>query len=388
MRLRTALAALALAATAGGASGALPALPRVSAGFTIERIATVPQARELAFTPSGDLFVGTYGPNVYIVPNADAAGPPAQPSVFASFADPPAAGVAVRANDLYVGTQFAIRRLPYRPGDRHAAGAAVEVHAVRTSEIDRDHETTSLTFARGTLYAAVGSSCNACDPELDATRATVDRVEAGNLVPVAIRIRNAIALATDPATGSVWAGVAGEDDLPLGHPYEIFDPVTLHRGVANYGWPYCYENRKPNPVARWSGRDCSATVLPRVVFPAYETPIGAVFYPSRPTGRYAFPAPFRGGAFVTLHGSWHGPAQGLPGFVAPQVVFVPMRADVPVVPVDWSNPRAQWQTFVTGYQRGATAVRIGRPTGIAVGPQGDLFIADDLSGAIYRVRPR
>ena len=31
--------------------------------------------------------------------------------------------------------------------------------------------------------------------------------------------------------------------------------------------------------------------------------------------------------------------------------------------------------------------RIGRPTGVAVGPQGDLFVADDQTGNIYRIRP-
>ncbi|MGH8165553.1 MAG: hypothetical protein ACREP1_14600 [Rhodanobacteraceae bacterium] len=30
---------------------------------------------------------------------------------------------------------------------------------------------------------------------------------------------------------------------------------------------------------------------------------------------------------------------------------------------------------------------MGRPTGIAVGPLGDLFVADDQTGAIYRIRP-
>ena len=55
-----------------------------------------------------------------------------------------------------------------------------------------------------------------------------------------------------PQTGTLWAGVAGQDELPHGHPYEIFDAVTLHEGVADYGWPHCYENRKPV-----DGHDCS-----------------------------------------------------------------------------------------------------------------------------------
>jgi glucose/arabinose dehydrogenase len=128
--------------------------------------------------------------------------------------------------------------------------------------------------------------------------------------------------------------------------------------------------------------------VPRVVFPAYETPIGAAFYPEKLSGPHAFPVKYRGGAFVALHGSWHGPAQGLSGYVPPRVVFVAMHGDVPATPVHWSDPTAQWSEFVGGYQAGASIRRIGRPTGIAIGPQGDLFVADDQTGAIYRIRPR
>jgi glucose/arabinose dehydrogenase len=239
----------------------------------------------------------------------------------------------------------------------------------------------------GTLYAAVGSTCDAC-VETDPTRATIGRVENGTYAPVAVHIRNAIALTVNPNTGSLWAGVAGEDYLPIGHPYEIFDDVSSHAPPANYGWPYCYEAQRRNPVARWQGHDCGGTVVPRVVLPAYETPIGAAFYPRHARGKFSFAAQYAGGAFITLHGSWHGPAQGLSGYVPPRVVFVPMNGDAPKRPVNWSDPSTQWTPFVTGYQEGSRIARSGRPTGIAVGPQGDLFIADDQTGAIYRVRPR
>ncbi|MBV9276966.1 MAG: hypothetical protein JOZ97_01875, partial [Candidatus Eremiobacteraeota bacterium] len=232
-------------------------------------------------------------------------------------------------------------------------------------------------FANGKLYASVGSSCNVCDPEVDATRATIQQMNPNGkaLAPRAIHIRNAIALATNPVTGAVWAGVAGQDELAQGHPYEIFDPITLHQGVADYGWPYCYEDRR----ATTATHHCGDVVVPRVVFPAYDTPIGAVFYPANPKGRYAFPRRYWGGAFVTMHGSWHQPP------VAPRVVFVPMHGDTPLKPVDWQNPNVQWSEFVGGFQS-PSGDRIGRPTGIAVGPQGDLFVADDAADAIYRIR--
>lgn len=359
-------------------------LPHVAHGFTIERIATVEGARELAAAPNGDLFVGTDDANVYIVPNADShAG---NPSVFATFDNAPAAGVALGAQSLYVGTQFGVYAIPYRAGDRRASSAPVKLAAVRPSGIARDHQTTSVAYRDGTLFASVGSSCNACDPDLDATRATIQQIDlhTKSMTPYAVRIRNAIALAVNPATQSLWAGVAGVDDLPAYHPYEIFDDVTSHPRPVNYGWPVCYENRRVKPQRPGT---CADTPVPRVVMPAYETPIGAVFYPQDLHGTYAFPPAYRGGAFVTLHGSWHGPSDGLTGYVPPRVVFIPMHGDMPAHAANWTDPTTQWTSFIDGYQSGGTIERIGRPTGIAVAVDGSLFVADDETGAIYRIRP-
>jgi len=352
----------------------LGVMPTVERGFSIAQIATIGGARELTAAPNGDLFVGTVGSDVYIIPHADSQGSADSPRVFAHFDDSPAAGVALFGNTLYVGTQFAVWRLPYHAGDLHARAAPQKIAAVRTSGAARDHVTTSVAVARGVLYASVGSSCNACR-DIDTTRATVGRVAGGKYIVIARNIRNAIALTANENTGSIWAGVAGQDELPQGHPYEIFDAVTAHAPVVNYGWPDCYENHR--------GTNCNGVAVSRVALPAYATPIGAVFYPQHPHGRYAFPARYDGGAFVTVHGSWHGPP-----YVAPRVVFIPMRGDTPQAPVDWKDPNKQWREFAGGYQDGTSEQRVGRPTGITVGPQSDLFLADDMTGAIYRIRPR
>jgi glucose/arabinose dehydrogenase len=361
-------------------------MPQVVNGFTIERIATIDGARELAVAPNGDLFVGTLGPDVQVVPDAESDHPGA-PQNFASFDNSPAAGVSFGPDALYVGTQFAVYRIPYRAGDRHARSSPEKIGTVRPSGIARDHETTTVAYVDGTLYASVGSSCDACQPELDDTRASIQRIDLSTkqMIPEAQHIRNAVALAVDPSTHTLWAGVAGMDHLPPGQPYEIFDAITSHHAPVNYGWPRCYDNQRSD--TEYSG-DCSTTPIPRVIFPAYETPIGAVFYPTDQNGRYAFPSQYRGGVFVTLRGSWHGPAQGLSGFIPPRVVFVPMQGDTPAHPANWNDPSTQWIQFVGGYQEGGTDKRIGRPTGIAVGTDGSLFVADDQAGAIYRIRPK
>jgi len=350
--------------------------PTLPTGFTAVTIAHVARAREIAVAPNGDLFVGTSGRAVYVIPHAE--GAPGQPRIFIRLPDQPAAGVAFGPGYLYIGAQFGVYRVPYHLGDVSASQAPQKIAALRPSGIARDHTTTSVAFAGGHLYASVGSSCNNCVPELDATRATIQEMnpDGSGMHPRAVHIRNAIALAVNENTGTLWAGVAGQDELAPGHPYEVFDPVSLHPGTPDYGWPYCNEDHVPVR----SGIDCSNQTVARVVFPAYVTPIGAAFYPGRPQGRYAFPQTYWGGAFVTFHGSWHEPLR------PPRVVFVPMKGDRPLKPVDWQNPGAQWSEFAGGFQD-ETGHRFARPTGIAVGPQGDLFVADDESGSIFRIRP-
>jgi glucose/arabinose dehydrogenase len=382
------LAFFVLAADVHAASGL-----HVPSGFTIETIASVGGARELATLPNGDLIVGTEGQNVYIVPDAE--GTSGAPRVFASFDDDRAAGVAyaVARHEIYVATMHGVWAIPYRR--ERAATQPRKIADVRTGPVapgtDGDvHTTTSVAYAKGLVYAAAGSSCNAtmddgAKPcaEVDPTRAAVSvmKPEGSGFMQRAKRIRNAIALAVNPQTGSLWVGDAGQDDLPSGHPYEFLDNLSAHPGDADYGWPECEENHR----AYVQGANCSKTVEPLVEVPAYSTIIGATFYPAHRSGRYVFPASYRGGLFVAVHGSWH--TRDGCSAEPPRVVFVAMSGDRPAKSVDWTNPATQWTNFVTAFQSGCTD-RIGRPTGIAVGPQGSLFIADDDAGVIYRVRPK
>jgi glucose/arabinose dehydrogenase len=364
---------------------AAPALT-VPAGFKLETLAVISSARQLAPLPNGDLLVATSSNKVFLVANAEATGAANAPVLFTTTSDAPAQSVTFVSSSctIYVGTMGGIYSMPYV--DAQQSATANKIASVRTGSIapnsDGDvHITTSVAFAAGKLYASVGSSCNAC-VEVDPTRSTIQELDpsGSNMTTRATRIRNAIALATNPATGTLWAGGAGQDNLPLGHPYEYFDAVTLHPGIADYGWPDCEENH-----TAYASASCSSTVAPLVELPAYSTLIGAAFYPTVPTGAHAFPSIYRGGLFITAHGSWHT-ANGA-YYSAPRVVYVPMNGDTPQIPVNWSDPTKQWTEFVGGFQLSNGTTRIGRPAGIAVGVQGSLFVADDQNGTVYRIRP-
>ena len=230
-------------------------------------VARVAGARELAAGPGDSLFVGTLHGDVMLV--RDAEGNPHAPEVFAHIDEAPDAGVSVGGDSFYVGTRFGVWRIPLASGEARlasdkaaAAGKPVKIESVRPGN-GGGHSTTSLAIAGGRVYAGVGSSCNACT-ESDPTRATIQEfgLDGGPLHAKAVHIRNAIALAIDPS-GTLWAGVAGQDELEHGHPYEIFDAVTRHQGVVDYGWPTCYENhRQAAPDA-----DCShqPEELPRLL---------------------------------------------------------------------------------------------------------------------------
>ena len=364
---------------------AQPAALTVPPGLTIQTIAHVPEARELAALPNGDVLVGTSGDSVYIVPRAEGPGPAGAPGIFATVGDAPAQGVAfARAIcSVFIATQHAVYRIAYRDGDLTAAQpqkiAAVRQGAVAPNSDGDVHSSSSVAFAQGKVYVGVGSSCNAC-VETDRTRATIQEMnpDGSAMTARATRIRNAIALAANPASGHLWVGGAGQDALPTLHPYEFMDDLSSHAGVANYGWPDCEEQR----TAYRPGANCTETVVPKIEFPAYQTHIGAAFYPVSQPGTHGLGPPYSGALLVASHGSWHAPGGCT---IAPEVDYVPMRGDMPAIPVDWRDPKKQSKPLVTGFQNGCSA-RTGRATGITVGSQGSIFIADDVNGVIYRVR--
>src|SRR5690348_13522988 len=181
MSRHVAIFALMLTACGGGGSsqpqtpaGAPPvpaARPTIANGLKFEVIANVAGARELSFAPNGDLFVGTLASKIFIVPGADSTSTAGSPHVFADLGDAPAAGVAVDASAgaIYAGTQSGVYRIAYSTGDQSAHSPAEKIAAVRSNGAG-GHETTSVAVSGSTLYASVGSSCDACT-ERDPTRA-------------------------------------------------------------------------------------------------------------------------------------------------------------------------------------------------------------------------
>ena len=86
----------------------------------------------------------------------------------------------------------------------------------------------------------------------------------------------------------------------------------------------------------------------------------------------SFPLRYAGGAFVGQHGSWNRrPAVGY------KVVFVPFAN---------GTPSGAPEDFLTGFLDANGNAR-GRPVGVAFDKKGDLLVADDVGGRIWRVTP-
>jgi glucose/arabinose dehydrogenase len=160
----------------------------------------------------------------------------------------------------------------------------------------------------------------------------------------------------------------------------------MHRIVqgTDMGWPYTYWDgaRHERLVAPDYGGDGKKLALRG----KYATPVVA-FQPMRPAildlafyDGTRFPPKYRHGAFLAMHG---GGADGtvLPeGHAGYSVAFVPFAGNKAGKPVD----------FITGFAGASPADRnvkaaAYRPVGVAVGPEGDLYVADSNKGRIWRI---
>jgi len=176
-------------------------------------------------------------------------------------------------------------------------------------------------------------------------------------------LRNPSALATQPVTGQVWAGVNERDEIG---PDLVPDYITSVRQGAFYGWPYSYWGQHVDVRAQPQNQALvAAAVAPDYSLGSHVAALGLAF------SNASMGAQFADGAFVGEHGSWNrDPPVGF------KVVFVPFRDGKPVgEPVD----------FVTGFLRDGKAR--GRPVGVTVDPRGALIVADDLSNTVWRVTP-
>jgi mono/diheme cytochrome c family protein len=88
-----------------------------------------------------------------------------------------------------------------------------------------------------------------------------------------------------------------------------------------------------------------------------------------------FPKPYRGGAFIAFHGSWNRAPAPQGGYT---VVFQPL-AD--------ARPAGDYIVFADGFAgtHKEPGRALARPSGVAVGPDGSLYVSEDVHGKVWRI---
>ncbi len=360
--------------------------------------------RQLVVAPNGDLYAalsGKPGDNtggVLAFRDKDGDG---KPDERASFGPGGGNDVKIHNGYLYFARNNEVVR--YRLGEGKLEPSGKEETVVSGLPRDGGHAAKSIAFGPGdAMYVNIGSKTNSCqktdrlpaspgnDPctELE-QRAGIWRFSAERLGQrfadgrrFATGLRNAMALASEPGTGALFAAVHGRDQLSdnwgfsneVGANNPAEELVRVEQG-GDYGWPYCYYSNqyKRKVMAPEYGGDgekvgrCNRAANPVLAFPGHWGPMALAFYNADALG-----PEYKGGLFVAFHGSWNRAPLPQEGY---RVVFVPFVN---------GRPTGQYSTFATD-KGGPTALRA---SGVAVAPDGSLYISADQNGKIWKVTRR
>lgn len=320
--------------------------------------------RNMVLAPNGDIFVADMsGSKIHVLRDADKDGKPESRFVFAEGLNRPF-GLAFRGNHLFVGNTDAVVRFDYKPGQTVAAGNPVPI----TSLPRGGHATRNVIFNRdgSKMYVAVGSASNVSDETDEPLRAAITEYnpDGTGKYTFASGLRNPIGLAWNPADQSLWTVVnerdgLGDDLVP--------DYATDVRRDGFYGWPFSYIGQNVDPRRGERLDLVKKAIVPSVLIQSHSAPITIAFYNGT-----MFPQQYRGGAFVTLHGSWNRTLRT--GY---KVVHLPFRN---------GKPAGGYDDFLVGWAPDPKERTVwGRPAGLLVLPDGSLLVSDDGAGVIWRV---
>lgn len=378
------------------------------AGFKYSVLAdNLGRARHMAVNTNGDVYVKLErlkdGKGIYRLQDLNGDG---QADNIQGFANYTGTGIAIKNGFLYASSNSAVYR--YKLDSKGQVDTTTATLIVSGLIDKRQHASKSLTLDNaGNLYVNVGAPSNMCQEEdrkkgspgrnpcplLDSAggifmfRADQQNQTYGNGVRYATGLRNVVGLDWNNQVNDLYVMQHGRDMLFQFYP-ELFDQkdgaespaeemFRVKKG-ADCGWPYCYYDvqKKQKLLNPEYGGDrlktgvCENKEKSIMQFPAHMGPNAMLFY----TGTQ-FPEKYRNGAFIAFHGSWNRSPEPQEGYY---VVFVPMKNGV---------PSGDWEVFANNFAGDAKepGKAMYRPTGLAQGPDGSLYVSDDQKGRIWKI---
>ena len=333
-------------------------------GFEIGIYAgNLPNARSLALSPKGTLFVGTLREGkVYGVLNQPGESDAKKTFTIAQGLNMPN-GVAFRNGALYVAEVNRVLR--YDDIESRLANPPKPVVVNDRFPKDRHHGWKFMAFGPdGLLYVPVGAPCNICEPD-ENRYALISRMKAdGTGIEVFSRgIRNTVGFDWHPVTKELWFTDNGGDNLGDDVPPDELNHAP--RQGLNFGYPYCHGGDIPDPQFG-KKHPCSEFTPPARKLGPHVAALGMRFY----TGSM-FPAEYRNQIFIAEHGSWNRSK--------------PIGYRITVVQLE-NNRAVSYKPFAEGWLQGSRAW--GRPVDVLVMPDGALLVSDDEAGVIYRIHYR
>jgi len=360
-------------------------LPKASAGFVVSSFSQdVDGPRNMRTAPNGDLYVVESDRGRISVFRNRGGKLDSQRETFAEGLNKPF-GIAFLNAYAYVANIGSVVRIPINGGKNETVVAKLSTtggHATRDIAISHDGRY---------MYVSVGSSSNVAEgigkPPAgfvtghalgeswgsEAGRALVlrFRIDGSDRHVFATGIRNCVGLVLRPDNDDLYCTTNERDALGDNLVPDYFTRVA---DGQFFGWPWYYLGDHQDPRQIDTRPDLKGKVsVPDTLFVSHSAPLGFTFYQAPAGAASAFPATYNGVAFIALHGSWNRSAR--------------TGSKVVIARLSGGKPTGDYEDFLTGFIVDDQRVS-GRPVGVAVGPDGALYVSDDAGGRIWRVAPR